>query len=130
MNKLSATVSAIALHEGVALIRVNNPDTGVMRIVTLQPPKDIGIGVSVTLLIHETKPVLLRTVALGFANTFRAKVERIERGEILSRVHLRLNVTAIHLLIDNVTLQEMSLIEGESLYIGLKATDISIEVNG
>jgi molybdopterin-binding protein len=129
MNKLEATVSAIALHEGVAMITVENPQVGEIRIVTLQPPKDIGVGVSVTLLIHETKPVLLRTEVPGFANTLAVVVERIECGEILSRVHLRLRERAIYLLIDTVTLHEMSLIEGESLHIALKATDISIEVN-
>lgn len=110
------------------MITVENPYVGEIRIVTLQPPKDIALGASVSLLIHETKPVLLESAVDGFANTLGVVVERIEHGEILSRVHLRLNETVLHLLIDTMTLRSMSLIETQNLLIGLKATDISIEV--
>jgi molybdopterin-binding protein len=129
MNRFEATVNTITLYEGVALIRVYSLDAAEMQIITLQPPKDIAIGASVTLLIGETKPTLLDSAASGFANTLGVKVQRIEYGKILSRVHLLLNETLFHLLMDTLTLQNMQLQEGQSLFVGLKATDISIEVN-
>jgi molybdopterin-binding protein len=129
MNKFNATVSAITLHEGVALIRVHNPDAVKMQIITLHPPENIAIGVSVTLLIGETKPTLIDSATLGFANTLKVKVQKIEYGKILSRVHLLLNKTLLYLLMDTLTLQNMQLQEGQPILVGLKATDISIEVN-
>lgn len=130
MNQLRSTITAIHHHEQIASIEATYQEQR-LRIITLQPPGGLAVGDEVLLLIHETKPFIILNPCegIGVANLLKGSVDSIVRGELLSRVIVRVQDQALSVLIDTPTAQALLLTLGDNVALGIKATDIAIEVN-
>lgn len=128
MNKLTATVQTITSAQGSTSIVCSYGNT-VLRSVTLQPPLGLNVGSNATLIIHETRPILTTQPLSGAANALEGKIEKIEEGEILTRIIVKVAEEAVSVLTDTQTFLSAPFALNQTIFVAFKATDIAIEVN-
>lgn len=127
-NEFTATVQEIKSAQGSTLTYFLLGDIPI-RAITLQPPVGLAEGSEATLIIHETRPVLSSNPLEGMANTLLGDIERIEEGEMLTRINTKTAGISLSVLTDTQTFNASSWIIGQKVYISFKATDVAIEAN-
>lgn len=127
-NKFTAIVQEITSAQGSTHMRFALGDTPI-RVITLQPPIGLTVGSNATLFLHETRPILTNEPLEGIANTLWGHIERIDTGEILTRIFVKTKELTVSVLTDTPTFQASSWIIDQKIYLCFKATDIAIEVN-
>lgn len=101
-----------------------------MRIVTLQPPEGLVEEAEVTLLVHQTRPLIVRAPfgPIVAANLLAGRIKSVTHGELLSRVEVQTGSTTVTVLLDTPTLEAQGVEVGEEVRLAMRASDITIEV--
>ncbi|MGZ5208929.1 MAG: hypothetical protein ACXWB0_07910 [Sulfuricurvum sp.] len=126
-NKFIATVKEITSAQGSTIVHFSYGDT-TLRVITLQPPLGLCVGKSATLIIQETRPILIAEPLSGIANTLQGKIEKIDKGEILTRITVNIGEEYLCVLTDTQTFKTFPSAIDQNVFVAFKATDVAIEV--
>jgi len=127
MNRFSGVVRSLRLHEGVSLVEFEALGRRV-TMLGLEPPAGLAEGRGVTLGVKGTHLLLARERPreLSLLNALPARVERIERGELLVAVELRSGETLLEALLPREALTPLALAPGERCEVLFQASTLSI----
>jgi molybdate transport system regulatory protein len=128
MNKLSAVITSITSNDSLSFLELNARGIE-LAMLLFDPNPEFVTGSKVFLLFKETE------VALGvnccgetsFSNQFPATITAINRGEILSYIHLASIAGELASVITTKSVARLNLQEGCEVTAIIKASQISME---
>lgn len=129
MNRLPGKITAIENEGSISLIQVTSAH-GIIKLILLESPESvfIKIGQQTEVCFKETEVILAKNSIdnSSLSNQLGAKVMAIEKGEILSRVILKIDTYNIRSVITTESLDKMNILEGDSVFALIKANEIML----
>lgn len=127
MNKIEAIISQIDNIDNLNIVHFDF--SGIkLKMMSLDLNENIKIGQKVILIVKATNILLAKDFngMISFSNQFKAKIEEIENGKLLSSITLVANNSYFQSIITLSSSIRMNLKKDDEITILIKASDISI----
>ncbi len=127
MSLIDAKISAIE-SEGIIHIVTFQTQEYVLKMVSLELPKDLKIATEVKLQVKATSVSLAKDLKgeLSYSNQIKCQIESIEQGKLLSSIMLTTEKFRLESIITTTSLERLSLERGESVIALINSSDLSI----
>ncbi len=127
MSLIDAKISAIE-SEGIIHIVTFQTQEHVLKMVSLELPKDLKIATEVKLQVKATSVSLAKELKgeLSYSNQIKCQIEKIEQGKLLSSIMLTTEKFRLESIITTTSLERLSLERGESVVALINSSDLSI----
>ena len=127
MSLIDAKISAIE-SEGIIHIVTFQTQKHVLKMVSLELPKDLKIATEVKLQVKATSVSLAKDLKgeLSYSNQIKCQIESIEQGKLLSSIMLTTEKFRLESIITTTSLERLSLERGESVIALINSSDLSI----
>ncbi len=127
MSLIDAKISAIE-SEGIIHIVTFQTQEHVLKMVSLELPKDLKIATEVKLQVKATSVSLAKELKgeLSYSNQIKCQIESIEQGKLLSSIMLTTEKFRLESIITTTSLERLSLERGESVVALINSSDLSI----
>ncbi len=127
MSLIDAKISAIE-SEGIIHIVTFQTQEHVLKMVSLELPKDLKIATEVKLQVKATSVSLAKELKgeLSYSNQIKCQIESIEQGKLLSSIMLTTEKFRLESIITTTSLERLSLERGESVIALINSSDLSI----
>ncbi len=127
MSLIDAKISAIE-SEGIIHIVTFQTQEYVLKMVSLELPKDLKIATEVKLQVKATSVSLAKDLKgeLSYSNQIKCQIESIEQGKLLSTIMLTTEKFRLESIITTTSLERLSLERGESVIALINSSDLSI----
>ncbi len=127
MSLIDAKISAIE-SEGIIHIVTFQTQEHVLKMVSLELPKDLKIATEVKLQVKATSVSLAKELKgeLSYSNQIKCQIESIEQGKLLSSIILTTEKFRLESIITTTSLERLSLERGESVIALINSSDLSI----
>ncbi len=127
MSLIDAKISAIE-SEGIIHIVTFQTQENVLKMVSLELPKDLKIATEVKLQVKATSVTLAKELKgeLSYSNQIKCQIESIEQGKLLSSIMLTTEKFRLESIITTTSLERLSLERGESVIALINSSDLSI----
>ncbi len=127
MSLIDAKISAIE-SEGIIHIVTFQTQEHVLKMVSLELPKDLKIATEVKLQVKATSVSLAKDLKgeLSYSNQIKCQIESIEQGKLLSSIMLTTEKFRLESIITTTSLERLSLERGESVIALINSSDLSI----
>ncbi len=127
MSLIDAKISAIE-SEGIIHIVTFQTQEHVLKMVSLELPKDLKIATEVKLQVKATSVSLAKELKgeLSYSNQIKCQIEKIEQGKLLSSIMLTTEKFRLESIITTTSLERLSLERGESVIALINSSDLSI----
>ncbi len=127
MSLIDAKISAIE-SEGIIHIVTFQTQEHVLKMVSLELPKDLKIATEVKLQVKATSVSLAKELKgeLSYSNQIKCQIESIEQGKLLSSIILTTEKFRLESIITTTSLERLSLERGESVVALINSSDLSI----
>lgn len=130
MNRLPATVSAVAACDGLALIDVATEGVActAMLVGEPEPARRYPPGSTVTLLFKEQEVALAKDLAgaISVRNRLPCRITALHQGELLTRVELRFGPHALAALITTRSARRLELAPGDAVEALVKSNEMTL----
>jgi len=127
VSLIDAKISAIE-SEGIIHIVTFQTQEYVLKMVSLELPKDLKIATEVKLQVKATSVSLAKDLKgeLSYSNQIKCQIESIEQGKLLSSIMLTTEKFRLESIITTTSLERLSLERGESVIALINSSDLSI----
>ncbi len=100
-----------------------------LKMVSLNLSKQISINKKVQLSIKPTNILIAKNLQgeISISNQLKAKIVKVENGELLSSILLKIEDTILESIITVDSSKNMNLVEDEEVLILIKASDLFIQ---
>mgnify|MGYP000990148885 FL=1 len=100
-----------------------------LKMVSLNLSKQISINKKVQLSIKPTNILIAKNLQgeISISNQLKAKIVKVENGELLSSILLKVEDTILESIITVDSSKNMNLVEDEEVLILIKASDLFIQ---
>ena len=127
MSKITAQVSRIQTYENINIVSFTSENTE-LKMMSLDISSSIKLGTSVLLNVKPTAIAIGKNLSgqLSYANKIDAKIESINKGELLCSLFLSFGENTIESIITLESAQDMKLKKGDGVIALIKANELSI----
>jgi len=130
MNILHATITAVTTTEYLSILTVSvGADSFHLLLAETSDAAEL-LGTNVTLAFKETEVILSKVFTTATANIQRARVEKIERGIVLSQITLLYHETTITALVPTLTFEQLDIVESNEISWMVQPSEISLLRDG
>jgi len=130
MNKLTGNITQIQQSGAIMLvdIAVDGHGFSALLIESATHPRWLQTGNTIDLVFKETEVTLAKVLAgvISTRNRMKCKVERIDRGELLSKITLKFQNNTITSAITTRAVDALRLMIGEEVEALVKANEVSL----
>lgn len=128
MSQLIATIKNIKNIDSLNIVEFGFYNH-TLKMVSLNLNKQITINKKVKLSIKPTNILIAKNFQgeISISNQLKAKIVKVENGELLSSILLRVEDTILESIITVDSSKDMNLIEDEEVLILIKASDLFIQ---
>ncbi len=127
MNKIEAIISQIDNIENLNIIQYDF--LGIkLKMMSLDLNEKIKIGQKVILIVKSTNVLVAKNFEgmISFANQFKAKIEDVDDGKLLSSITIKVKGINLESIITQSSSSKMDLKKDDEVTVLIKASDISI----
>ncbi len=130
MNKIPGKIKHIESSDSISLVEIET-EIGSMCAVVVETPETadyLKVGREVYVLFKETEVSVGKDFSgmLSMRNKIPCRVEKVERGKILTRLILKCSNTAIKSIITTRSADMMDIRVGESITAFIKTNEVSL----
>lgn len=128
MSQLIATIKNIKNIDSLNIVEFGFYNH-TLKMVSLNLNKQITINKKVKLSIKPTNILIAKNFQgeISISNQLKAKIVKVENGELLSSILLQIEDTILESIITVDSSKNMNLIENEEVIILIKASDLFIQ---
>ena len=130
MNRLTGIITQIQQSGAIMLvdIAVDGHGFSALLIESATHPRWLQTGNTIDLVFKETEVTLAKVLAgvISTRNRMKCKVERIDRGELLSKITLKFQNNTITSAITTRAVDALRLMIGEEVEALVKANEVSL----
>lgn len=128
MSQIIATIKNIRNVDSLNIVEFGFHNQ-TLKMVSLNLNKQITINKKVKLSIKPTNILIAKNLQgeISISNQLKAKIVKVENGELLSSILLRVEDTILESIITVDSSKNMNLIEDEEVLILIKASDLFIQ---
>ncbi|MBM0636754.1 molybdenum-pterin-binding protein [Campylobacter sp. VicNov18] len=129
MNLLKGQICELLKQKDIILAKIACKQT-ILNVLMLDTLKDLKIGTKVELLFkeHELCFTFAKTI-LSVENSFLAKIDRIEKGELLYHIFFDFQGDKLSSIITKEKALELEICENQVWLCFVKANDIILRIN-
>lgn len=128
MSQIIATIKNIRNVDSLNIIEFGFFNH-TLKMVSLNLSKQISINKKVQLSIKPTNILIAKNLQgeISISNQLKAKIVKVENGELLSSILLKVEDTILESIITVDSSKNMNLVEDEEVLILIKASDLFIQ---
>jgi molybdate transport system regulatory protein len=130
MNKLPGTISKIQQSGAILLVDVdvNGHGFSAMLIESASQPAWLKTGNTIDLVFKETEVSLAKNLSgmISMRNRMKCTVDKIERGELLSKISLKFQQYTVTSAITTRSVDSLGLKTGDEVEALVKANEVSL----
>lgn len=128
MSQIIATIKNIRNVDSLNIVEFGFYNH-TLKMVSLNLSKQISINKKVQLSIKPTNILIAKNLQgeISISNQLKAKIAKVENGELLSSILLKVEDTILESIITVDSSKNMNLIEDEEVLILIKASDLFIQ---
>lgn len=128
MSQIIATIKNIRNVDSLNIVEFGFY-THTLKMVSLNLNKQIAINKKVKLSIKPTNILIAKKFEgeISISNQLKAKIVKVENGELLSSILLKVEDTILESIITVDSSKNMNLVENEEVLILIKASDLFIQ---
>lgn len=131
MNKLYGHISGILSNGDLSLVTVALPGGTLLEVMVIDTPKTgnyLENGREVAVLFKETEVIITTetTPQISIQNRIPCKIKAIEKGQLLSRLHLEAGTASISALLPTSVTWQMALHPGTPVLALIKYNEIML----
>lgn len=128
MSQIIATIKNIRNVDSLNIVEFGFY-THTLKMVSLNLNKQIAINKKVKLSIKPTNILIAKNLQgeISISNQLKAKIVKVENGELLSSILLKVEDTILESIITVDSSKNMNLVENEEVLILIKASDLFIQ---
>lgn len=128
MSQIIATIKNIRNVDSLNIVEFSFFNH-TLKMVSLNLNKQITINKKVKLSIKPTNILIAKNLQgeISISNQLKAKIVKVENGELLSSILLRVEDTILESIITVDSSKNMNLVEDEEVLILIKASDLFIQ---
>jgi molybdate transport system regulatory protein len=130
MNKLSGTITKIQQSGAILLVDVDVDGHGfsAMLIESVTQPEWLKTGNTIDLIFKETEVSLAKNLTgmISMRNRMKCTVQKIERGDLLSKVSLKFQQHTITSAITTRSVDSLQIAIGDEVEALVKANEVSL----
>ena len=130
MNRLKGKIEAISSHDELMLLEINTLDTK-MKAIIIGQVNDypyLNIGCDVMVLFKETEVVISKgkELKISLQNNLTCTITSIEKGELLSQVHLNFKDISLSSIITTKSVERLNLKPQDTVAALIKTNELII----
>jgi len=127
MNKIEAIISQIDNIDNLNIVQFDFLGTS-LKMMSLDLSENIKVGQKVILIVKSTNVLMAKNFEgmLSFSNQFKAKVEEVDNGKLLSSISLKVKEKNLESIITQSSSCKMDLKKDDEVTVLIKASDLSI----
>ncbi|WP_419766413.1 MAG: TOBE domain-containing protein [Arcobacter sp.] len=127
MNKIEAIISQIDNIDNLNIVQFDFLGTS-LKMMSLDLNENIKVGQKVILIVKSTNILVAKNFEgmLSFSNQFKAKVEEVDNGKLLSSISLKIKEIILESIITQSSSSKMDLKKDDEVTVLIKASDLSI----
>jgi molybdopterin-binding protein len=128
MSQIIATIKNIRNVDSLNIVEFGFYNH-TLKMVSLNLSKQISINKKVKLSIKPTNILIAKNLQgeISISNQLKAKIVKVENGELLSSILLKVEDTILESIITVDSSKNMNLVEDEEVLILIKASDLFIQ---
>lgn len=128
MSQIIATIKNIRNVDSLNIVEFGFYNH-TLKMVSLNLNKQIAINKKVKLSIKPTNILIAKNLQgeISISNQLKAKIVKVENGELLSSILLKVEDTILESIITVDSSKNMNLVEDEEVLILIKASDLFIQ---
>lgn len=128
MSQIIATIKNIRNVDSLNIVEFEFYNH-TLKMVSLNLNKQIAINKKVKLSIKPTNILIAKNLQgeISISNQLKAKIVKVENGELLSSILLKIEDTILESIITVDSSKNMNLVEDEEVLILIKASDLFIQ---
>lgn len=128
MSQIIATIKNIRNVDSLNIVEFGFYNH-TLKMVSLNLSKQISINKKVQLSIKPTNILIAKNLQgeISISNQLKAKIAKVENGELLSSILLKVENTILESIITVDSSKNMNLVEDEEVLILIKASDLFIQ---
>ncbi len=128
MSQIIATIKNIRNVDSLNIVEFGFYNH-TLKMVSLNLSKQISINKKVQLSIKPTNILIAKNLQgeISISNQLKAKIAKVENGELLSSILLKVEDTILESIITVDSSKNMNLVEDEEVLILIKASDLFIQ---
>jgi molybdopterin-binding protein len=126
MNTLHAKITDVTSSQHLSSIRVDVDGEPFHLLLAEASNENDLLHTNVTLAFKETEVILSKEFTTTTANIQRARVQKIERGIVLSQITLLYHETTITALVATLTFELLDMVEGDEVSWMVQPSEISL----
>lgn len=128
MSQIIATIKDIRNVDSLNIVEFGFYNH-TLKMVSLNLSKQISINKKVQLSIKPTNILIAKNLQgeISISNQLKAKIVKVENGELLSSILLKVEDTILESIITVDSSKNMNLVEDEEVLILIKASDLFIQ---
>lgn len=128
MSKIIATIKEIRNVDNLNIVEFEFHRNS-LKMLSLELNSEISIGKKVVLSIKPTHILISKNFIeeISVSNQLKAKIEKVENGQLLSNILLRVEDTILESIITVDSSKRMKLKEDEEVVVLIKASDLFIQ---
>lgn len=128
MSQIIATIKNIRNVDSLNIVEFGFYNH-TLKMVSLNLNKQIAINKKVKLSIKPTNILIAKNLQgeISISNQLKAKIVKVENGELLSSILLKIEDTILESIITVDSSKNMNLVEDEEVLILIKASDLFIQ---
>ena len=128
MSQIIATIKNIRNVDSLNIVEFGFYNH-TLKMVSLNLSKQISINKKVQLSIKPTNILIAKNLQgeISISNQLKAKIVKVENGELLSSILLKVEDTILESIITVDSSKNMNLVEDEEVLILIKASDLFIQ---
>ena len=127
MNKIEAIISQIDNIDNLNIVQFDFLGIS-LKMMSLDLSENIKVGQKVILIVKSTNILVAKNFEgmLSFSNQFKAKIEEVDKGKLLSSISLKVKELNLESIITQSNSSKMDLKKDDEVTVLIKASDLSI----
>ncbi|PLY10740.1 MAG: transporter [Arcobacter sp.] len=127
MNKIEAIISQIDNIDNLNIVQFDFLGIS-LKMMSLDLSENIKVGQKVILIVKSTNILVAKNFEgmLSFSNQFKAKIEEVDNGKLLSSISLKVKELNLESIITQSNSSKMDLKKDDEVTVLIKASDLSI----